>query len=443
MGGGIVHIARDPHDVVDLLVADEAEQIRDLEFAPKRPPSVPLGDGLEERRKVAHDQANRQAARHDLPARRAGHQRPLEPRQLGGAQVRRGLRHDGLPVLAVGATVAAQVEQEHLDRAIAHRPIEPLRIRAVDRQRGVLDTGLACMRGLQRHRLDRESPVVVLAPLGVPVVAHLVIVPHGELRHGGVEAPHVRVLQVVAVVAAILVDRLSHLALGQARQVAPARAVVERHLRHDGRVGVDRIAEVHEQVGLDPEHAGIRLHAAVRRVEPPALSHRVGRKDHRHVARARRRRREELPRRRCAPPAQVGQVLEQHSIEDPLPSRQIGEVHPGREVRAFERRGPHDPPRPSERVARGVLHRHPGGAVGPRPDHGRVLADKRRGHAVGHEWTRRRAHGHRRRLPEDPPGCRHRGAQRQRVHRLAASKQMGLGTRDWGLGLPRHTTSHH
>jgi hypothetical protein len=229
------------------------------------------------------------------------------------------------------------IEQEHFERAVTHGAVEPLRIDRIERHRRVFETGLPGPRREHRHGLLGEAFVVLEAALEVPVVTHLVVVPHGQLRHAGVEAPHVRVLQVVAVVAAVLGQRLGHLALGLGRQVLPDASVIKTHFGLHRGIRVDGVAEVDEEVGIGAEHARVGEHAAEGRIEAPALAHRVGREHERHVARPRRRRRAELPGHRLAELADIREVLERHAVEHPLAARQIGEVHPRREIVALER----------------------------------------------------------------------------------------------------------
>ena len=121
--------------------------------------------------------------------------------------------------------------------------------------------------------------------VGYQLLQHLVVVPQHHLRHLGVEAPHVLVEQVVEVVAAELLERLGHLRLGGRHEVAPDRAVVERHLRGERAVRVDRVAAVDEHVRLEPPHRLVAAQAAARGVDAPALADGVRGPGEPHVAR--------------------------------------------------------------------------------------------------------------------------------------------------------------
>ena len=83
----------------------------------------------------------------------------------------------------------------------------------------------------------------------IPVVVHLVIVPEDDLRHLGVEAPHVFVDQVVLVAAAEFVERLAPPSTSPRDDVLPDAAVIQRDLRLHRLIGVDRVAAVDEEIG--------------------------------------------------------------------------------------------------------------------------------------------------------------------------------------------------
>ena len=198
---------------------------------PSGAPGSPLATASKPLGTVADDQADRQAARHHLPRRRAGGQRA--PR-ASAAGPRRGAPSPrsaiGWRLALFGAAVAAVVEQEDLDRPVADAAVEPFGIAAVDRQRrGTRSCAWRARAASSATDATVVARIAVLAPLRIPVVAHFVVVPHASAAPPAVEAAHVRVLQVVAIVAAELVHRLGRLRLGRAGQAAPGAAAVERH----------------------------------------------------------------------------------------------------------------------------------------------------------------------------------------------------------------------
>ena len=280
----------------------------------------------------------------------------------------------------------------------------------------MLEEGALRAGGEQRHALLGVARV--FEHLGrVPVVQHLVVVPEHHLRDLGVEAPHVLVEQVVEVVAAELLERLGHLRLGRGDEVAPDRAVVERHLRRERVVGVDRVAAVDEHVGLEPPHRLVAAHAAAREVDAPALADRVRGPGEPHVARGGSRgctapraasaaERCGSARGRQAPGPQVGEVLEQHPVDDRLVRRQARQVDAGREARLGKRRRADHAARVRERLARRPLDDHPRRPVGAAPDD-RAVA----GHVAGHGAVR---HRRARRVVRDQAGRAARHEQRSR-----------------------------
>ncbi len=209
----------------------------------------------------------------------------LEPLELRRAQERRLGAERRLSVGRVRSAVAAHVDREDVDE----RPVRDLAVHALEvvglvADRRVLEERAPGARGEERHALLRVARV--LEDLrGVPVVAHLVVVPERELRDLGVEAAHVLVEQVVEVVAAELVERLGDLRLGGSDEVAPHRAVVERQLGDERVVRVDRVARVDEEVRLEPPHRLVRAQTAARGVDPEALAHGVRAPGEAHASR--------------------------------------------------------------------------------------------------------------------------------------------------------------
>ena len=227
------------------------------------------------------------------------------------------------------------------------------------------------------------------------------VVPHDDLRHLGDETPHVRVGEVVLVAAAEIVDRLGDLRLRLRHHVAPQRAVVQPHFRQQRLVGVDRVADVDEDVGLGAAHGLVQPQPAPVHVDAPALPDRVGRPRDRHVARARHGccRRVEAAGDRLAPRAEVREVLVEDAVEDALPGRQVGERQARREIRRLERRRAAHAPRVGESFGSGELDEHPRGAIRLAPDDRAPAADVTRRDAEGDLGSRAGCADDGRRLP--------------------------------------------
>jgi len=150
---------------------------------------------------------------------------------------------------------------------------------------------------------------------------------------------------------------------------------------------------VDEEVGLLLAHGLVDLHAAPIQVDAPALAGGVAAPEDVEVARLRRRR-AEVTHERPIDRLEIGQVLEAHAIEDMLVRRQVGEVHPRREVGILERRRPHHALGVGEGIAGGILYDHAGGAVAAAPDHRAVGADVA-GHDAAGQARQRRVAGRR------------------------------------------------
>ena len=208
----VVNVGGDPDNVADVAVADETEQLRNLQLAAERRAVVPVGDGLEAAAGVAHDHANRHVCRDHLPRRRRGGERVLQPRHLRASQNRRVVVQLGLGVRRVRAAIAPHVEREHFEeRPAAPRSINSFRLDRMNPKRLVLEKGPLRPGCKQRDAFHRVAGVGI-EPLGrIPVVADLVIVPQHDLGDIAVEALQVLVLKVVemtpAIVHQLLCDR--------------------------------------------------------------------------------------------------------------------------------------------------------------------------------------------------------------------------------------------
>lgn len=112
------------------------------------------------------------------------------------------------------------------------------------------------------------------------------VVPLPDLRHFGVEAADVFVYQVVAIVAAIVVEGLRNLALGFSGDIAPHPTALGGQLRRHRAVGVDGVAAVDKEVRQTHAHGFIDAHAADIGVDAEALADGVAAQTKRILRRA-------------------------------------------------------------------------------------------------------------------------------------------------------------
>ena len=207
------------------------------------------------------------------------------------------------------------------------------------------------------------------------------IVPLRENGHGCVEAADVLVQQVVGVVGAELLQSLGDLGLPLGGDVLPDPAVRDRQLGRDWVIGVDRVARVNEERGLDLTHGLVDLHPAPIRVDPPALPRGVARPHETDIAPGGRRR-PEAADHRLAHELMVGKVDHDDAVEHPLAAWQAGEIDPGRKVGVLESRRAADVVGIAETLRRRPLNHHARGAIGAGPDDRLVARQIARLHAV-------------------------------------------------------------
>ena len=238
-----------------------------------------------------------------------------------------------------------------------------------------------------RRSTSRTVARVVEHLARVPVVDRLVVVPLAEHGHLGVEAPDVHVLEVVAVVAAELGERLGHLRLLRDHDVAPHGPVGQGDGLGDRAVGVDRVARVDEEVGGEGAPGLVGAHATARRVDAPALAGGVPAPGEGHVGPGGRGGAQPA-HGRLAAPLGPGDVLEDHAVEDVLARGQPAQRHARRQVRALRGERAAHPARAGEGLRGRPLHDHAGLAVGPRPHHAARRRDLAALHAVGDERQR-------------------------------------------------------
>ncbi|VVO41450.1 hypothetical protein PS704_05896 [Pseudomonas fluorescens] len=207
------------------------------------------------------------------------------------------------------------------------------------------------------------------------------VVPLPDLRHFSVEATDVVVHQVVAVIAAILIEGFGDFALGIAGDVAPHATIFGGQLRRDRTVGVDGVAAVDKEIWQAQTHGFIDAHAANVRVDAEALADGVAAPDKADVA----------PGLRHA--AQVTEpgfagdatlsVFEMHAIENRLVGGQTGELDPRGEIAAGIRQWRDKTPRVAEQTAGVPFHHHPRRTIAAAPDHRPVAQHVAGLHAIG------------------------------------------------------------
>lgn len=115
--GSIMHVRRQPDEIVDGIVADEAEEICKLEFTPRRRAIVAVGDRIRTAPVgviVPDDKSDRHVAGDHLPDRARGCKFPLQPIRLPPPE-----QHAAVLAL-VGTAIGAQVDEEYIEqRAVA------------------------------------------------------------------------------------------------------------------------------------------------------------------------------------------------------------------------------------------------------------------------------------------------------------------------------------
>ena len=198
---------------------------------------------------------------------------------------------------------------------------------------------------------------------------HLVVVPKHHLTDFTVEAAHVLVHQVVLIRAAELVERFGGLGFRLCHEVLPDLSVVQLDFRQDGLVGVDRVAQMDEDIRLDLPHRIVEAQAAPLRVDAPTLTDRVRRPDECQVTIGRGRRcGDETARCGSADTAEVREVLEQHAIENPLTPWKIAKNRPRSEVGTSERGRPLNAPHVVELIGGCVFDDHARRPIAAAPD---------------------------------------------------------------------------
>ena len=108
------------------------------------------------------------------------------------------------------------------------------------------------------------------------------IVPLVHLGHTGGKGAQVSVQQIVAIVAAKLIQGFCHFGLGGCDHVAPHLAIVQHHFRLKGIVGVDMVAAEDEKIGVKVAHHGKDGIAATAFIDTPTLATQIARPQKAH-----------------------------------------------------------------------------------------------------------------------------------------------------------------
>ncbi len=295
------------------------------------------------------------------------------------------------------------------------RAIDARRRAALEGDGVVLEERLARARGQHRDAFFLVRRLRAEHLRRIPVVADFVVVPHRHLPDLGGKAPVMFVETVVEMVAAELVERLGHFALGRRHHVPPHAAIVQLHRFLQRLIGVDRVADVEEQIGRGGAHGLEQPHAAASGVDAPALAAGIGgpRDAHRPSGG---RRGLQMPGFGFTHDARVVRIFEPHAIEDVLSGRQVAQGDARGESGRGCRDVAPDPACVRERIRRGVFDRHASGAIDMRPDDRSTRRRVARRHTVINSRPHAIGRDDRRRLLREPAQRRggHQAARRTR-----------------------------
>ena len=348
---------------------------------------------------------------------------------------------DGLIVLAVRTAIAAHVEPEHLEQgAVSKGAVDPPALERMLADRHVVEERLRRPRREQIDALDLEDGLLGVARevlVRVPVVQDLVIVPLHQHRHRRVEPAEVRIHQIVRVVPAELGQGLRDLRGRLSGEVLPDPAVRQRLFGRERAIGIDGIARMDEEGGLDLAHRLVDLHAAPVEIDAPALPRRVARPDEADVL-AGCGRRPEAAGDRLAHELPVGKVDETHAVEDALAGRQAVEIELGGELGILERRRSSHRPRIRKALRGRPFDQHSRRPVGLGPEH-RPIAQKIPGLHAG--WQHRAhlvAGDDRRRARLCKPAPRHQRAREHAAARQRRAREQGPPAEGRGRSDRRH-----
>ena len=163
------------------------------------------------------------------------------------------------------------------------------------------------------------------------------IVPLYEDRYFGVEGAQIIIQEIVFVRGAELVESFGDLGLFWNRDVFPSLVIRQFYLGGDNAVGIDRIAGVEQEIGTMLAHGGEGKHAAIVRIDTPALPGNVAAPDKTDVAPVARGG-SEATDHWLARKVDVREVAEFDAVENVLPRGQIFQQHLCRVVALGQRR---------------------------------------------------------------------------------------------------------
>ena len=382
VGGGVVHVGRQPDHVLHARILDALEQARHLQLAPLGRAVLAVGHGFPARDTlfilaVGHKQADGHVAGNQLPGGLAGLEPLDQPLDLRAAQQVGVGAFLGLQIGGVGAAVAAHVQHKHIgQRALRQHAVDALGLGRPKRADGrVLHEGALAAGGEQLDVLLGVGGVAQQALAAGVVVGDLVVVPLPDLRHFAAEGAHIRIHQVVAVAAPVFVQGFGHLGDFGRDQVLPQRAIGQAHFGQDGAVGIDGVAAVHEHVGVGLAHGFVDAHAAKVLVDAPALAGGVPAP---HQAQAlacrlvRGLRGAEMALLHRRAHVGAGKVFQRDAVENVLAGRQALQVDAARAVAAGQQVGAAHALALGKAGGGGPLQPHAGVAAGARPDDGAV-----------------------------------------------------------------------
>jgi hypothetical protein len=188
--------------------------------------------------------------------------------------------------------------------------------------------------------------------------------------------------EIVFVGRAEFVERLGHLGFLGDGDVLPDLAVGKLHLGLDWAVGIDAVARMQQEIRAMLAHGGKGEHAAVVRIDAPALARDVAAPDETDVATIGRRG-AETANHCLALDVDMRQVAEADAVENVLAGGQVFQEHLGGKIALGQCRDRRQRPRIGKRFGGRELNHHLRRAVRARPDHAAIGADVAGLHAMG------------------------------------------------------------
>ncbi|KPY20432.1 putative SAM-dependent methyltransferase [Pseudomonas coronafaciens pv. porri] len=414
MRRAVMDIGGQPDTIANLLRAQVRQQLGNLQLPAERRAIIAVGNGLPTRDTgahlaIRHAQTDRHVSGNDFPLRTRRAEFALEPVELLTTKKSGGRARLVGQVGVIAVAVAAHVEDEHIEhRAIGDLAVDaPALVRLLQAQRRVFQIRLTGTRGQQLNILDLVTIIQLFA--GRPVVGDFVVVPLPDLRHFGIEAAHVFIHQIVAVIAPVFVEGLRHLAFCLGGNVAPDAAPFGSELLRHRAVGVDGVAAVDKKIGQAQTHRFVDTHAANVGIDAKALPDRVTTPDETNVTTLLRH------------AAQMAEpwfadhtalcIFKRNAVENRLIDRQSAQFDARGEIGALISERRHHPTRLGKHTARVPLNDHARRPIAAAPDDCLVAEYVTGLNTVSHLWPvldgcdncRRNARQHQTR--PDGPDC--------------------------------------